>query len=242
MSDRPALDALRDQRDFLLASLEDLERERAAGDLDDADYRALKDDYTARAAAVLRALDPAGPPVAAASQSARPGRRLLLAGALVVLLAVVAGVLVARNAGRREAGQTATGVDLQTTTGALNEAGRLAAEGDLDGAIERYEEVLGEEPDNVEALTYRGWVLTLTGDVGAGLDSLIEAATTDPTYPDAHAFLAIVFFRNGLVAEADRELDRLDALDPPPAIRELVGTLRTQVDAALAATTTTVAP
>ena len=52
-----------------------------------------------------------------------------------------------------------------------------------------------------------------------GLTQLLEAATANPDYPDVHAFLAIVFFRNGLVAQADRELDRLDALDPPAAIR-----------------------
>ena len=48
--------ALEEERDFLLASLDDLERERAAGDVDDHDYRTLRADYTARAAAVLRAL------------------------------------------------------------------------------------------------------------------------------------------------------------------------------------------
>src|SRR4051794_35217879 len=58
----PALDpdelaALEEQRDFLLASIVDLDREHDAGDLEDDDYRTLKDDYTARAAEVLRAID-----------------------------------------------------------------------------------------------------------------------------------------------------------------------------------------
>ena len=43
--------------DFLLRSLEDLEREFAAGDMDEADYRTLRDDYTVRASEVLRAID-----------------------------------------------------------------------------------------------------------------------------------------------------------------------------------------
>lgn len=51
-----SLESLQDDCAHLLASLEDLEREHDAGDLDDADYEALKDDYTARAAEVLRAL------------------------------------------------------------------------------------------------------------------------------------------------------------------------------------------
>jgi hypothetical protein len=44
----------------------------------------------------------------------------------------------------------------------------------------------------------------------------------------------VVFFRSGLVAEADRELDRLASLDPPATIRDLVAGLRAEVDAALA--------
>ena len=48
---------LADERDHLLASLDDLEVEYEAGDLDVVDYEVLKADYTARAAAVIRRLD-----------------------------------------------------------------------------------------------------------------------------------------------------------------------------------------
>ena len=54
MSDR---DALRDELDFLLASIDDLERERAAGDVDEEDHRRLLDGYTVRAARIARLLD-----------------------------------------------------------------------------------------------------------------------------------------------------------------------------------------
>ncbi len=53
----PDVGNLEEERDFLLRSLEDLEAEHQAGDLDDGDYVTLKDDYTARAARVLRALN-----------------------------------------------------------------------------------------------------------------------------------------------------------------------------------------
>ena len=59
--DLPA-EALEQEREFLLRSLDDLDRERAAGDMDEQDYRALRDGYTARAAAVLRALERAQNP------------------------------------------------------------------------------------------------------------------------------------------------------------------------------------
>ena len=40
-----------------LITLADLEKEHAAGDVDDLDYRTLKDGYTVRAATVLREID-----------------------------------------------------------------------------------------------------------------------------------------------------------------------------------------
>lgn len=48
---------LEEEREFFLRSLRDLEEEWAAGDIDEVDYRALRDDYTARAAEVIRRLE-----------------------------------------------------------------------------------------------------------------------------------------------------------------------------------------
>jgi tetratricopeptide (TPR) repeat protein len=229
--------ALEEQREFLLRSLEDLEREHAAGDVDEHDYRALRDDYTARTAAVLRELD-AGRARPSDPQRTSP-RRMVAVIAAVVVFAVGAGVLVAQTAGRRDPGETVTGGIRQSVTEKLNEAGRRAGEGDLDAAIALYDEVLADDPGHTEALTYKGWLQTLDGDAAAGLELLLDAATANPAYPDVHAFLAIVFYRNGLVEQAARELERLDALDPPAVIRELTEDLRAQIDAALSATTTT---
>lgn len=229
--------ALEEQRRFLLASLRDLERERAAGDVDEADYAALEDDYTARAASVIRALGSEDQAPAKERPSGR-GRRFGLVAA-VVLFAVAAGILVAQTAGRRDPGDVITGDVRQSITEKLNEAGRLGSEGDYASAVALYDEVLADEPDHPEALTYQGWLLSLSGEEEAGLDALLAAATAHPDYPDVHAFLAVVFFRNGLVEQAGRELDRLDALDPPAAIRQLTEPLRAQVDSALRATSTT---
>ncbi len=239
MTDDTRRGALEDQRDFLLRSLEDLEREHDAGDVDDADYEALRDDYTTRAARVLRALEGYTAP-------ARPargrGRRSLLTVGAVVLFAVLAGVLVAQTAGRREPGETLTGGIRTSVTEKLNRAGRLGSEGDYTGAVELYDEVLEQDPDNAEALTYKGWMLFLGDDVSGGLTSLLAAGTAHPEYPDVHAFLAVVLYRNGLIAEAGRELDRLDALNPPADIRALTDPLRQQIQAAQPTSTTTPAP
>ena len=224
---------LEDQQDFLLRSLEDLEREYAAGDLDDADYQLLKDDYTARAAAALRA-ERRG----ARGPRGRRSGLIVLVGVLV--FAVVAGVLVAQASGRRNPGETATGDIRQSITGKLNDARRCFADGDADCALGLYDEVLAEQPSNAEALTYKGWALyTLEGDAERALTTLIDAATRHRDYPDVHAFLAVVFFRSGLVQQAANELDRLEQLDPPPELLRQVEGLRAQVDAALAAASTT---
>lgn len=56
------LQTLEDERTFLLRSLADLDAEHEAGDIDERDYLSLTDDYTARAAAVLRAIEARGVP------------------------------------------------------------------------------------------------------------------------------------------------------------------------------------
>ncbi|MCA1481759.1 hypothetical protein, partial [Bradyrhizobium sp. NBAIM08] len=93
---------------FLLRSLEDLEREHDAGDLTDADHATLKDDYTARAAETLRAIE--GQRLAFAAAGAPRNRtRTVLTLAGVAAFAVVAGLLVASSLGARKAGDTITG-------------------------------------------------------------------------------------------------------------------------------------
>lgn len=233
-----ALTALEDQRDFLLRSLDDLEREHEAGDVDEHDYAALKDDYTARAAAMLRAIAAGRSPSRARRRRPVGRRAVTLFG--VLAFAGLAGLLVAQASGRRDAGELGSGDIRQSVTEKLNEARQLFSEGDAEAAIALYDEVLVDQPTNAEALTYKGWALyTLVGDQEAALSALLDAATAQPDYPDVHAFLAVVFFRSGLVEQADRELDRLDALDPPPDIRQLTETLRAQIDAALASAATT---
>src|SRR5205807_2391199 len=102
-TDNPdALAHLEEEREFLLRSLRDLEREREAGDIEEGDYRTLRDDYTARAAAVLRSIDDGRAQLPA--RRARNVRRLVATVAVVVVVALGAGVLVARASGERVAG------------------------------------------------------------------------------------------------------------------------------------------
>lgn len=236
------LAALADQREFLLGSLDDLEAEYAAGDVDDHDYETLKDDYTRRAAQVLRAIEAHEARRPDGRRRRRPGWRALAAAGGVVLFAVGAGVLVAQSAGQREAGGTITGNIRESTTGTrLAEAHWLFRQGNYDEALAAYDEVLDDEPDNVEALTYKGWALTRSGEAMSGVQLLEEAAELDPANADAHAFLAITLVEVGGLVPVEEEAetlfdlarDRLDTLDElgslDPTMEQLLEPIRAQL-------------
>jgi tetratricopeptide (TPR) repeat protein len=122
-------EALETEREFLLRSLDDLDEERAAGNLDDGTYRELHDDYTARAAAVIRSLD-AGTELTVPEPATASVRRRALTAAGIVAFAIVAAVLLSHAIGQRRPGQTITGngqVASGTTTTAGDPGAALAA-------------------------------------------------------------------------------------------------------------------
>ena len=114
-------DALEAERDFLLRSIDDLEEERAAGNVDDGTYRELHDDYTARAAAVIRSLDAGTDLTAPEPSPASALRRALTVGGIVVF-ALVAAVLLSHAVGQRRPGQTITG-NAQVGSGSTSPGG-----------------------------------------------------------------------------------------------------------------------
>ena len=233
--DPDALAALEDQRDFLLRSLDDLEREREAGDVDEHDYETLKDDYTARAARAIRAIESHQARLAAA-QRPRSWRRTLAVGAGVVAFALLAGVLVAQASGRREAGDALTGEIRQSTRELFIEAQGLASQQRYDEAIEVFDEILATQPDHAEALAYRGWAQYWSGDASGALETLTAAVEADPEYPDTFALLAVILSRSGAPAEALDVLDRFESLDPPASALELVAGLRDNLERQVAET------
>ena len=228
--DLDRLAELEEQRDFLLRSLDDLEAERAAGDIEGHDYRTLRDDYTHRAAEVLRAIDEGRATLAESRPPRRPGR-MLAAAVLVAALAVGAGVLVARSSGDRLPGDTITGDIRQTNSQLLADAGRLVQRGEALEAIKKYDEVLARDPDNEQALAYRGWLLVLAGLPEEGLEYIDRAIAVDPDYPDARFFRGFVLRREGRLDEALVELRRFLENDPPPGMTEQVKQLIETIEA-----------
>jgi hypothetical protein len=250
-ADADRLAEMEDERRFLLSSLTDLEREHEAGDIDEDDYQTLKDGYTARAAAVLRAIDDGRRP-----PPSRPPRRWGRIGAVVGALVVVAlglGLLVAHFAGQRLPGQTVSGGIAEDENSRLAQARSLLGT-DPGQSLRLYEAVKEVDPDNVEATTYLGWLLSIQAANTGSADSiskaeglLDDAIALDPERADAYCFKAVVRFRFlHDAATARTALDQCAAHHPPVELSGLVQGMSEEIDAALAggaaAPSTTVAP
>ncbi|GAC1320170.1 MAG: hypothetical protein NVSMB12_19770 [Acidimicrobiales bacterium] len=230
------------ERDFLLGSLDDLEAERVAGDIDDHDYHSLRDSYTARAAAVLRVIDtrrvtlagaPTGPPRASrpvrSGGAARRGTALIVVGALG--FAAVAGLLVMRTAGQRLPGDNVSGSTPTSPVAKLLAQAQAQVQSDhLLDAVQTYEKVISIDPRNAEALAYKGWLLRLAGHQGndaqvvdRGLESIRAAEAVAPAYPDAHFFAGETLLRDKADPKgAIGEFEQFLADHPPPDYAPLV--------------------
>ena len=253
-------EALIEERDFLLASLDDLDRELAAGDIDEDDHRALQDDYTVRAAAVVRALEEheaasAGADADRVGDGAKgSGRvRTLAISGLVVVFAVLAGLAIANNYGTRAPGESTVDDGVETAREKVSEAQQLEASGEPDSlaqAAELYDEVLQADPENVDALTYKGWLLVRAG-VDGGMELLDQAIALRPGFAPPHVFKAVALRNQG---DPEAALAELEAVDPTQlsAFGGLVTNLRQELEAQViagdtsggagAATPTTAAP
>jgi len=236
---------LESERDFLLGSIADLEREHEAGDVDDADFAALRESYVTRAAEVLRAMEAATTDAPArsgapAGATAAPGRRrfrrflgrrrtrriLAVVGTCCVL--AVAALAAADLAGARLPGETATGTitlpSAEEVRQELAQASVLGTAGDLQQAVALYDAVLNQVPNQPEALAYRGWLVRLIGQrarsataIREGDASIARAVRADPSYPDARALDGIALLQDGRDRSAALVEFRAFLADRPPA-------------------------
>lgn len=245
-------ESLVDQRTFLLQSLRDLEAEFKAGDLDLDDYNSLRSDYVARTAQVLKELESPQSNVIHSStssirenaKSTKRARQTVITLLLVLTVATGTGWLVAQQSGQRLSGQSLSG-GIEDSTASLLSRARATNFVDPQAAIELYSQVLGLDPDNVEALTYRAWLLALIAR-GAGSEikqlaflsassDLERAIKIDANYPDAHCFLGIIRFRLAGDAIGSREqLTICESQNPPAEVKSFVDSIIAEVDAAIA--------
>jgi cytochrome c-type biogenesis protein CcmH/NrfG len=268
MLDADARDALEEEQEFLLRSLDDLDAERAEGNVDEGTYARLRDDYTARAARVMHQLE--GDAVDGGTEAAEPRRngRRVLVGVGVVAFATLASVAMAYGLGARLPGQTITGRQSDSS-----KPGAAAADGlralrarvkanpddaeahlalarglmgaqDMPDALSEFGNAAKLDPSKPEAFAYSGWLIRLQGFPDQALTLLDKAIEIDPAYPDARAFKGILLLRDkhdpeGAIAQFQRYLVRA----PDSPLADQVRTLLAQaVEAGRTSTTTTTTP
>jgi cytochrome c-type biogenesis protein CcmH/NrfG len=243
------LASLESERDFLLRSIKDLETERDAGNLDDDRYRELKDDYTARAAAVLRSIEEGRQSVATTAPPVGRKRKLVTGGAILAFVVAAALALTAAT-GTRHEGQTSTG-NAQSSEDrrvALEQQvkdhpddptahlvfGRYLLEAqDWTEAVKQYLLAAKLDPKNPEANAYAGWMLyqvaanaepATKGELtSSALDRLDKAVAASDTYADAFFFRGMVKFRGaGDAKGAVPDFERFLTLVPEGPLNENV--------------------
>ncbi len=224
-----------DRQDFLQRSIADLDAEHAAGDLSDEDYADLKSRYTA---ALGRETVPT------AGTKSHP-RRTALAVVAVLLIAGLAGGLVAQMSGERVAGTPSSGSIDEGTSDKLARAQQLVSQGRVLDAVKQYDAVLKEDPENPVALAERGWVIRNAGLVDDGLGYVDRAIAADPSYPEAHFFKAMILWRDkgdpaGAVGEFRLFLANTSSSDAAAQVQPLLDQALAEAEGRAPATTTTV--
>ena len=239
---------LEEERRYLLRSLRDLEREREAGDVDDEDYRTLKDGYTVRAAAVLRQIEEGQRELAP-----KPPRNWKRTIAIVVASALCAaglGLALASAFGERGATDEITGLNPGDSTRTKLASARAAlARGEFDRANQLFVQVDQEELDrgneSAEARAYVGWTFALlarqSSDTVVSEDERIElsllalnqAIEMEPTYADPYCFAAIIEFNFRDDANAALPyVEQCEANNPPADISSLIESFADEIRAA----------
>jgi len=216
---------LLDEAEHVRKSLDDLDREHAAGELDRTDYEALRARYEARAAALVAALEEValeevalgaetGDTEAVRSAAARPRakrwlaprrRRMVFgwsAAGCFALAAALVGLSVGGVAPFASSPPARMLVADQIRI-ELGEAGVLASNKDLVQAVAVYDRVLELDPDQPEALADGGWLARLAGlsqqsprVVRGGDAEIAVAVAVAPGYALARAYDGVALFED----------------------------------------------
>jgi cytochrome c-type biogenesis protein CcmH/NrfG len=175
---------LEDERDFLMRSLDDLELEHESGGIDDESYAELHDDYTARAAAVIRTLRDGvdvTPPRAPTPRN-QTRRRIVLVAAVLVF-ALVAGTSLAYALGARLPGQTSTG-NSAAAPSTTNATGHALAQ-----KIDDLQKQVNASPNDYDLRLQLADAYANNADLPTAIKQWDAAITIDGSRPEAHALI-----------------------------------------------------
>lgn len=234
------MSSLAQEKEVLLRSLDDLERQRAKGKIDEQTYKQLNSEYTARTAQVLRELR--------GGKRRRPRSSRLAIVGVVSVLALAAGLLLARTFGARLPGQEISGrTPNSASTRAQLEADaqenpqdfltrirlarQLLTENDFAGALREFDAAAALNVADPESRAYAGWILYLAGLPDEALSRVDAAIQTNAEYPDARFFRGMILFRGkGDAQSAIPEFQRYLTVQPDSPLADQV---RTELEAAV---------
>jgi cytochrome c-type biogenesis protein CcmH/NrfG len=175
---------LEDERDFLMKSLDDLELEHESGGIDEESYAELHDDYTARAAAVIRTLRDGidvTPPKPARPRTQTRRRAALVCAVLVFAIAV--GTSLAYALGARLPGQTSSG-NSQAAPSTTNAAGKALAQ-----RITDLQNQVNANPNDYDLRLQLADAYASNADLPTAIQQWDAAITIDQARPEAQALL-----------------------------------------------------
>lgn len=231
---------LNDQREFLLRSIDDAEREYDAGDLAKADFDVLIVRDRTRLAEVDAELAALGPErsegaIPIAEPEVAPVRRRYSnwrrAGIVVSCLFIVTGavILVDHALNPAAPGQPSSGSTPESKAelivAQLAEAAILNNDGEGKPALELYQKVLSEDPGDPVALAASGWLEWNYGVAArsaavmqTGRSAEQKATRVAPTYYAGHLFLGLIIFNQDHNATgAIDQFTKFLGDSPPPA-------------------------
>jgi len=240
---------LNDQREFLLRSIDDAEREHAAGDLSEADYDVLMVRDQQRLAEVEGELSALGPatqlepevvsPPALDAPTRAPMALWRKVGIVATCLLIVAGagILVNHAVNPSLPGQAPSGSitesKVQLIARELAEAVILNNNREAIQALQVYDKVLSQDPTDPEALAASGWLEWNYGNAGksptlisAGRRAEKKAIAVAPFYYAGHLFLGLILLnQDHNTTGAITQFTKFLADSPPKAEVVSVATL-----------------
>lgn len=235
---------LNDQREFLLRSIDDADREHAAGDMAKADHDVLvmrDQKRLAEVEAELAALGPPAPTTPDESEAVSsvvadvPARRRLgpwrRVGILAASLLIVAGAVILVNHAVNPSlpGQPVTGTvtesKVKQIADELTEAAVLNNNGEGVQALQLYEKVLTQDPGDPIALAASGWLEWNYGSAGGSATSELAGRKAEkksiaiaPTYWAGHLYLGLILLNEDHnVSGAIKEFTKFLGDGPPDA-------------------------
>jgi cytochrome c-type biogenesis protein CcmH/NrfG len=176
---------LEDERDFLMKSLDDLELEHESGGIDEESYTELHDDYTARAAAVIRTLrDGIDVTPTKAARPPQQTRRRVLTVSVVLVFAIAVGLSLALALGARLPGQTSSGNSQASAPSTTNAAGKALAQ-----RIDQLQKQVNASPNDYDLRLQLADAYASNADLPTAIKQWDAAITIDKSRPEAQALI-----------------------------------------------------